>query len=358
MRILFLTNHTYLPERAGGSEQSTHEMALTLQQLGDQVAVLSRLGRWKSWTGLRGRLCDAAGYFPRDRRLGYLVYRSRALQRDLLGVINHVRPDVAVVQAGKPLEIAEALSKLSVPTVVHLRDLQFDELGGDPRCDPAIRFIANSKFPAEAFQRKFPIPARVIHNIVLREQYMTERSGNLVTFVNPNPKKGLELAFQVAEQLPQIGFQFVEGWPMDSETRRTLQSRAAAAGNIAWRRRTRDMRDIYRRTRVLLVPSQWEEAWGRVVTEAQISGIPVLASNRGGLPESVGPGGLLLPHDDLAQWCQVVEDVWCNETTWQRLAERAMEHSRRADLDPAILVSAYREVLDQVVQSGRRADAA
>src|SRR3546814_9881685 len=43
-----------------------------------------------------------------------------------------------------------------------------------------------------------------------------------------------------------------------------------------------DMREVYRRTHTLLVPSQWEEAWGRVATEAQFSGIPVLASDRGG----------------------------------------------------------------------------
>ena len=54
-----------------------------------------------------------------------------------------------------------------------------------------------------------------------------------------------------------------------------------------------DMRSVYRDTKVLLVPSQWLETWGRVATEAQFSGIPVLASRSGALPEAVGPGGIL-----------------------------------------------------------------
>jgi glycosyltransferase involved in cell wall biosynthesis len=41
----------------------------------------------------------------------------------------------------------------------------------------------------------------------------------------------------------------------------------------------RNMRDIYAQTKVLVMPSKWEEAWGRVGTEAKFSGIPVVGSN-------------------------------------------------------------------------------
>src|SRR3546814_2686176 len=88
-----------------------------------------------------------------------------------------------------------------------------------------------------------------------------------------------------------IPFCFVEGWPMNREEKAALDARVAAHPNLRLQARTHDMREVYRRTHTLLVPSQWEEAWGRVVTEAQFSGIPALASDRSGLPEAVGPGG-------------------------------------------------------------------
>ena len=51
---------------------------------------------------------------------------------------------------------------------------------------------------------------------------------------------------------------------------------------------------VFDRTRVLLMPSIWEEPFGRLPVEAGACGIPTLASARGGLPESVGDGGILI----------------------------------------------------------------
>ena len=74
-----------------------------------------------------------------------------------------------------------------------------------------------------------------------------------------------------------------------------------------------DMRRFYRTAKVLLVPSRCNEAWGRVVTEAHFSGIPTLASDRGGLRESVGPGGILIdPDDDFSVWVEALSRLWDN----------------------------------------------
>ena len=43
---------------------------------------------------------------------------------------------------------------------------------------------------------------------------------------------------------------------------------------------------IYARTRILLAPSLWAEAFGLVVVEAALRGIPCITSDAGGLPEA------------------------------------------------------------------------
>jgi len=53
--------------------------------------------------------------------------------------------------------------------------------------------------------------------------------------------------------------------------------------------------DILRRTRVLLVPSLWAEARSRIVVEAMLRGVPVIASHIGGIPEAKLGVDYLLP---------------------------------------------------------------
>lgn len=61
---------------------------------------------------------------------------------------------------------------------------------------------------------------------------------------------------------------------------------------------------LLRGARALLVPSLWYEGFGKVVVEAYASGVGVLASHIGALPEVVehGVSGLLLPPDDVEAW--------------------------------------------------------
>src|SRR5262249_7022856 len=56
---------------------------------------------------------------------------------------------------------------------------------------------------------------------------------------------------------------------------------------------TPDPRDFYRVSRVVLMPSLWRESLGRVPIEAMANGIPVLASDRGALPETLGDAGFV-----------------------------------------------------------------
>lgn len=56
-----------------------------------------------------------------------------------------------------------------------------------------------------------------------------------------------------------------------------------------------DIDKIFAQTRILLVPSLWDEAFGLIVVEAMLRGIPVLASHVGGLPEAKLGVDYLLP---------------------------------------------------------------
>ncbi|WP_326580847.1 glycosyltransferase [Actinacidiphila glaucinigra] len=62
------------------------------------------------------------------------------------------------------------------------------------------------------------------------------------------------------------------------------------------------METLYRSHDLLLVPSQVEDAFPRVIVEAGLHGVATLGSDQGGIPEAVCDGGLILSPDDVQAW--------------------------------------------------------
>ena len=67
-------------------------------------------------------------------------------------------------------------------------------------------------------------------------------------------------------------------------------------------------RDVYAGARLLVLPS-WHEGFGLPALEAMALGVPVVASNRGALPEVVGDAGLLVAPDDARGLAAAIEKV-------------------------------------------------
>ncbi len=102
-------------------------------------------------------------------------------------------------------------------------------------------------------------------------------------------------------------------------------------------------RDIYAVTRVLLVPSLLEETAGRVAAEAMVNGIPALVSDRGGLPETVGEGGIVLPlpkemmplsrvvatAQEVQEWLKWIERLVDDEESYAQWSEKALRAGAR-----------------------------
>ena len=201
-------------------------------------------------------------------------------------------------------------------------------LAGTLTPDPSLRYFANSDFTAERWRALCGIDCCVIPPIIDAERYLVAQTGKQVLFVNPTPIKGVEILFALAAACPELPFLVYESWNLAPAWREHCQQRARALGNVRWQAPTLDMRQAYAQARVLLMPSIWEESFGRTVIEAQLNGLPVLASHRGALPALVGQGGLTLEaHAPIADWAQALRHLYAQpDAAGAAGREQAMRH--------------------------------
>lgn len=120
-------------------------------------------------------------------------------------------------------------------------------------------------------------------------------------------EKGVQVLMQAATHLQSIDWRLylLGGGPYQAQLeslakRLGIFDRVIFAGQV----RSVDMPAQYRRFDVLVVPSltriNWKEQFGRVLVEAMASGVPVIGSDSGAIPDVIGDAGLIVPEGDAA----------------------------------------------------------
>ncbi|MBY0338760.1 MAG: glycosyltransferase [Acetobacteraceae bacterium] len=354
MRVLLATTHIHYPQGGGGLERNTHELCLALKRRGAQPAVASSMlprgGLLPPANRLKRFLLRQA--YPRDTMCGYPVYRGWTPE-GATEVAHRFRPDIAVVQNPHPERLLNAIERAGTPTAVYVHEVEeLDHYRAiRARGTPVI---ANSEFTARRLRERCGITdAAIVRPLIDPAHYRLTPRPERVLFINTTPRKGVAIARALAEARPAIPFDIVVSWVLKESEKQELRAWAARLPNVTLHQPRRDMRPLYARARLLLVPSQWQETWGRVATEAQINGTPVLASDRGGLPESVGPGGMLLPHDaPLGDWLAALDRIWGDPSLHAELSAAARAHASRPEIQPDAIADALRDGLRAFLDRG------
>ena len=165
-------------------------------------------------------------------------------------------------------------------------------------CDDLIlafhrsRVVANSKYMAARLHSLFGVIAEVVYppvdvTDIHRKLKSDVAEKKWVVFVGDSPVKGIHHVLRAAQNLPNANFRIVS----------RFVSEPCQVKNISWIPWRRDVWRIYSGACLVIVPSQWEEAYGRVAREAYLLGIPVLVSAVGGLPEAVDGNSNCLVED-------------------------------------------------------------
>lgn len=157
----------------------------------------------------------------------------------------------------------------------------------------AAAIVAISRTVSEYIETNMGIKAAVIHPPLYGAgpwKNLANARG-AVTMVNPCAVKGVSIFLALADRFPETEFHTLRGWGTTSQDEAELRRRP----NVKVIETVRDIEEQLARTRVLLMPSLWFEGFGLIVTEAMLRGVPVLASDTGGLAESKLGTGFTLP---------------------------------------------------------------
>jgi amino acid adenylation domain-containing protein len=195
-----------------------------------------------------------------------------------------------------------------------------------------------------------------------------------VTLINPCAYKGLPIFLDLARTMPDVQFAAVPTWGTTPADREAL----AMLPNIRLLPPADEIDEIFAQTRALLAPSLWDETFGLVTVEAMLRGIPVLASNVGGLVEAkLGVDYVLpvqpieryqisvdqhllplpvTPEQDITPWAATLRELLTDRSRYERVAQesRAAAHAFVA----AIAIEPFEAYLHERTRGASAASAA
>jgi glycosyltransferase involved in cell wall biosynthesis len=304
--------HAYPPHHNAGAEWMVHTMLRALVERGHEVdVVLSNPAPGGSYE------LDGVRVHPHRGKADPFAFVDEAT-----AIITHL----------ENTQRATMIGQVHGVPVVHVLHNTFDQTRGWLRKGRPSLAVYNSRWMRADYEGwlssiRHPLPAAVVvRPPVLVDEYATKH-GDRVTLINLYPPKGSATFWALAQRMPDVKFLAVVGGYGDQDIRDGVPN-VEVVPNIPGSR----MRDeVYARTKLLLVPSEYE-SWGRAGVEAMASGIPVIAHPTPGLLESLGDAGTFVDRDDIDGWERQIRRLLAPRA-YGAASKRA--RARSAELDPA-----------------------
>jgi glycosyltransferase involved in cell wall biosynthesis len=281
MKLLALI-HGYPNFKNSGAEWMLHEMFKFLVEKGHDVSV-------------RVPITEIEPYVLDGVRVGVDVYQeTKPDLKECDLVITHLN------RQGRAINICEEANKPCV--VVHHNPNGFAPVPAKNKPTPQERWLYNI-FNSEHVQKtlKYPNPSMILHPPVDPKRVKVKK-GTKITLINCWPDKGGDVFASIAARMPDKKFLGVKGGY--AETKQVISNHP----NIEYIENTPDIKKVYARTRILLMPSI-RESYGRTAVEAMISGIPVIAHPTVGLRECMGDAGIYIDRNDIEGWVKKITEL-------------------------------------------------
>ncbi len=365
MKILLAHNSPYYPSHGGG-DRSNRLLMEALAARGHHCRVVARTGAHgpKAQEDLVRQL-SARGVPVLSSGSGVLLMRRNGVEVHTAANHPNVRayfaaqlasfsPDIVVASTDDPAQLLlEAALRHHGPRIVYLAratlplpfgpDCAFPSAAKAASLRLSDSLVGVSEYVAGYIRQWGGAPAVHVPISLLEPGPWPACGGfdnEFVTMVNPSATKGISIFLALAQAMPAVKFAAVPSWG----TNAVDMERLRAAPNVTILDPVDDIAGILERSRVVLIPSLWAEARSRMVVESLLHGVPVLASDVGGLGEAMmGVPYLLpvrpivkynstldenmvpaaeIPNQDIGPWLRALTRVISDRAHWEDLSRR------------------------------------
>jgi glycosyltransferase involved in cell wall biosynthesis len=313
--------HFYVPQYMAGSETMLHAMLRALVERGHEAEVV-----------VTSHERGPAEYEHEGIRV------RCAGRRTVVELLDGIAPDVVVSHHQEAPNACHYARPRGVKSVVLFHNTFPGALQVARRWRPDLH-VFNTHWVADYYRRRKAAPAGsiVVHPPIDGSRHRT-RPGTHVTLVNLNKDKGGEIFYRLTERMPDVGFLGVVGGHGEQIIRTGLP-------NVAIQPHTADpRRDVWARTRILLMPSVYE-SYGMVAIEAAHCGIPTIAAPTPGLREALGSAGTWAVRRKLDAWEAEIRRL-LQPAAWRTASAAA--HARAAELDPREELAAWVDAIESL----------
>lgn len=152
------------------------------------------------------------------------------------------------------------------------------------------------------------------------------------------PDKGVDVLVDAVARLDRddmevvvVGSQGFDRFAQLSDYERGLRARAGARVRFEPFVDRETLPQLLREQDVLVVPSRWPEPCGLTVGEGMASGLAVVASRSGGIPEVLGDVGILVPPGDVEALAAALADLADDPARRGRLGAAARARAEARD---------------------------
>lgn len=204
-------------------------------------------------------------------------------------------------------------------TTFHVAGLAFNRLKGAYNQE-IDQYIALSNFAREKFIEG-ELPAHKISvkpNFINSNIEVGSHTGNYALYAGRLiPQKGLHTLLKAWTLLKKpIPLKIAGRGPLENLIAQDLPSDVEYLGSLS----REHLLEVMRNATVLIFPTEWYEVFGLVLIEAFATGMPVIASRIGGVPEIVeeGESGWLFTPGDPHDLAQTVHSAWLDQNEIKR----------------------------------------